>query len=548
MSKKIEPKRKHKVEKMNIDAQKDNLRNTIILGIIIFFTFLLFARALEYNFIGYDDPQYIIDNSLIKNLSIEGVQDIFTTPVIGMYNPLTFLVYMFEYSLFGLDPKGYHFFNLLFHIIAIIMVYKFIFKLTNRYETATIVALLFAIHPMHIAVVTWISQMKTSLEAIFYFSALIYYVKYLKENYKAKNLVFVGIFFILAALSKPSAVTIAPMLFLLDYYFSRKMDKRLFIDKIPFFAIAIFFGILTLVTHSEDSIFKVNQGYSLINNILIANYSIVFYFQKLFLPLNLSTIYPYPDNALYLPIKYYLSIPVIPLILLLIYKAGNFKKEIIFGILFFAISISVLIRIIPSGFFSAANRYSYISYTGLFLIIGQFISYLLDHKFTYTNKLKPYIIPFLALIIGFFVYRTTVRIGKWKDTITLFTDVIAKYPNVPVAYSNRGYAHALLGNHQNAWVDYNTAIALDSGSAQVFLNRALTETVLGKYDEALDDFNKVIELNPNYGAAYFDRALIKRDMNDLKAAFDDFKKAESLGIRQAHDQIEQLNSIIKIDN
>lgn len=535
-------KKNKKAAQLKSDASVQKGRNTLILVGIIMFTFLLFAKSIYYNFIGFDDPEYIVNNGLIRNLSINGLKDIFTTPVIGMYNPLTFVVYAIEYKLFGLSPSGYHFFNLLFHLIAVVLVFKFIYKLTGRYETASVVAILFAVHPMHVSVVTWLSQLKTSLCVVFYFSALISYLKYLQNGYKNKQLLFVNLFFVLALLSKPSAVTIPLMLFLIDYYFSRKINKQMIFEKTPLLIFSLGMGFLTLYTHAEDSIFSINKEYSLINNLLIANYSVVFYLEKIIFPFNLSAIYPYPESTIYLPLKYYLALPVIPLLFYLIIKTGAFRKELIFGLLFFIISISVVIRIVPAGFFSAANRYSYLSYTGLFFIIGQFITYTLDYKFSFSATVRKYVISGFFTLLAVFSLLTAIRISVWEDSISLFSDVISKYPKVPVAYSNRGYAKALLGDYHAAWVDLNTAIELDSMSIQAYLNRAITETALGKYDESKADLQKVIEMDPKCGAAYYDRGILKVALGDTLGAIEDYKKAQSLGLKEAKRQMELLQA------
>jgi hypothetical protein len=525
---------------------KDEKRNFLILGLIITFTTCLFAKSLYYTFIGYDDPQYVIDNTLIRDLSPAGIKNIFSTPVIGMYNPLTFIVYSVEYKMFGLDPKGYHFFNLLFHLIATLLCYKFILRLTRRYETAAIVSLLFAIHPMHVSVVTWISQTKTSLCVIFYFAALIQYIRYIKDGYEWKRIAYVILFFLLAVLSKPSAVTLAPMLCLIDYYTGRKIDRRLILEKVPVFLFSLIFGIITLMTHSEDSIFKINEGYSILHLVLIANYSVVFYIHKFLLPFDLSVIYPYPEAGDILPLQYYLSIPVIPLIFYLVYKAKMFRKEIVFGILFFLISISVMLRIVPSGYFGAANRYSYLSYTGLFFILAQFITYTIDNKFSFAWKLRRFVIPAISLMILFLSLRTNTRVEKWKDSITLFTDVINKYPNASVAYANRGYAKSILGDHAGAMDDYNASLKLEENNTQCHLNRGLALTYLQRFEEAILDFNRVIELDPKAGAAYFDRALLHSVRNDTIRAISDFKMAKTLGIAAAEAEISNLRQGIRM--
>ena len=559
-------------------SKKDILIKYSILGSILIFTFLIFSDTLHYQFVNWDDPFYVLNNLEIKNFSFEGFKKIFTTPIIGMYNPITFVVYAFEYKFWGLNPKTFHLFNLLFHLIATVTVFNFIYNLSKRYETATIVALLFAIHPMHISAVTWISQTKTSLYLIFYFLALNYYLKYIKDNYKIKYLVYISILFILSCLSKPSAVTLAPIMLLLDYYLSRKIDKRLILEKIPFFAIALFFGILTLMTHgeAEDSIFEVSQNYSLFNNILVSNYSIVFYINKLFFPFNLCTIYPYPETTPYLPLKYYFSLPIIPIILFLIYKAGNFRKEMIFGLLFFAIAISVLIRFVPSGFFRAANRYTYLSYTGLFYIIGQFYVYIIDNKFPFARKLKTYVIALLAILVILCSVLTVYRIPVWENSITLFTDIIKKKPKLALAYNNRAIAKKDIGDNQGAiddftkaveidptyfpgynnrgeikrllndedgaLIDYNKAIDINPKYVEAYNNRGIIYFNKGKLVEALTDYNTAIILNPKNGASFHNRGLIRLMQKDTLNALTDFEMAAKLGIEQSHNMTMSLST------
>jgi tetratricopeptide (TPR) repeat protein len=539
---KIPAKIKNGGSRKSTTGSPDLRRNGFILGAILVFTLLLFGRAKDFYFVTWDDPQYLIENHIIRDLSFNGLVNIFTTPVIGMYNPVTFLVYSVVFKFFGLDPNAYHVLNIFLHILATGIVFRFMMKLTGRYETAAIVGLLFAIHPMHVSVAVWVSQTKTSLCTIFFFTALLYYVRYLKEGYGRKNLFYVGLYFLLAVLSKPSAVTITPLLFLLDYYFSRTWNRRLFVEKIPFLALSVSFGILTLVTHANegDSIFILNHGYSLLNNFLIGNYSIVFYIEKLFLPLKLSTIYPYPEQAVWLPLKYYLSVPVIPLLIYLTYKAGRFRKEMVFGLLFFVISISVLVRIIPAGAFMSANRYSYISYTGLFFIIGQFVVYNLDGKFTYSWKAKKYVLASLAFFILFYSYRTTIRVSKWENGVTLFDDVIAKYPKVMEAYTNRGYAKEQMGDHEGAYVDYNTAVDLNPKASQTYLNRAILTFKMGKDEESISDFSKVVGFHPDFGDAYFYRGILRKRNQDPYGALKDFKSADSLGVTAAKQELKLL--------
>ncbi|MFA6261317.1 MAG: glycosyltransferase family 39 protein [Bacteroidia bacterium] len=519
-------------------------KHLMIKGVILAYAFVLFSKSLNFPFITFDDPDYVVNNLLIRNFSLQGIWDILTTPVIGMYNPITFLVYMIEYQIAGLSPKTFHFFNIVFHLIATAFVYNFTYKLSKSYITAALVALLFAIHPTHVSVVTWVSQTKTSLFLIFYFSALISYLRYL-EKPERKYLIYAGMYFLISVLSKPSAVTLAPMLILIDYYTGRKIDKRSLMEKIPFFIISLIFGIVNLYSHmeAEDAIFDVNDNYSLINNLLISNYSIVFYFKKLIFPFNFSTIYPYPDNTPILPLKYYLSIPVIPFLIWAVYKSGQFKKEMIFGLLFFVIAVSVLVKILPSGFFRAANRYTYLSYTGLFYIMGQFCTYVYDGKFKFSEKLKPYMFALLAFYLLFCTYKTSVRIDVWKDSVSLFTDVINKKPKLAMAYNLRALAKLETGDRQGAREDYMMAIKINPKYFEGYINLGIIDYSEGKFEEAMLNYDKGIRLNSTLGMGFHNRAILKMKTGDTLGAYNDWKKAIELNVPQAKRPFEDLSEI-----
>ncbi len=560
--------RKKKEETITIQ-NPDRKRNIFIMLSILTLSFILFAPALNYQFVYWDDPDYVLNNLLIRDLSWEGFKNILVTPVIGMYNPVPFILYAILYNFWGLDPKVFHLTNIILHLLATVAVYKFIFKLTKRYEVAGIVTFLFALHPMHVSVAVWIAQLKTSLYISFFFFGLSNYLNYIQRDFRIKYLIYAAALFLLALLSKPSAVAFAPMLFLIDYYLSRELDRRLIIEKIPFLLIALFFGLLTIITHSAegDSIFEVSVKYSLLNNLLVSNYAVGFYFLKLFYPLQLSTIYAYPENTQVLPLKYYLAIPVIPIIIWLVYKSGKFRKEIVFGLLFFVFAIAVLIRIIPSGFFGVANRYTYLSYTGLFFIIGQYVVYVLDNKFSYSLKIKNYLIVAVCLFFSLCIWRVTVRVKVWENSITLFDDIIKKEPKLALAYNQRGLAKMDAGdinggmedftkaievdslyaqaynnrgayrksakNYKGALEDLNKAIDIDSTYASAYNNRANTYFDLRNLDNALHDYNKAVQYDSSLGQAFYNRGLLKLNLADTLGGMEDFKRAARLNIKQA---------------
>jgi len=514
-------------------------RDYIILVLIVFFSAVLFGKVIHFEFVSFDDPDYVLLNPFIKGLSYENFTKIFTTPVIGMYNPVTFLVYAIEYELFGLSPKYFHLCNLLFHLIATIVLYVFSKRLTGRYESATIIALLFAVHPMHVSVVAWVSQTKTSLMFIFYILALLSYFKSELSENKGRYIFLTFMSFILAILSKPDAVTLPLILVLIDYYRSGTISFSILKSKWLYFLVSLFFGLLTLFTHAqaEDVIFEVSKEYSLFNSLLVGNYGIVFYIHKFFYPIDLVAINPYPEANPYLPLRYYLSAPVIPALLFIIYKAKNFRKEIIFGSLFFLITIFILVKFVPTGFFKSANRYSYLSYVGLSFIVAQFFVYILDNKFGYRPLLKKYFSILLAISFIFFSYRVTIRVNTWQSSMTLYNDVLKKRPNVPVALKNRGNIKLEKNDYKGALEDFERAYELDTSDVQAVNNIGSVYFVTGNMQEALNKFNYVIERLPKNGVAYYNRGLVKYNLNDLNGGLEDVRKAATLGLPQAVDLI-----------
>ncbi len=232
-----------------------------------------------------------------------------------------------------------------------------------------------------------------------------------------------------------------------------------------------------------------------------------------------------------------------------------------------------MLRVIPSGQFGMSNVYSYLSYTGLFFIIGQFVVYVLDNKISFSENAKKYIVVFLCVFVIFCSWRTIHRVKVWENSITLFDDVVKKYPNMAMGYNQRASAKAELNkDYTGAIDDLNKAIELDPSSFNYINNRGLYKTELGLFDEALVDINAAIKLNPsnamaynnrgriylnyknyieakknfdsaikfdtNYNAAYFNRGQLNLEIGDTLGAVKDWMVADQLGLPIAKRQLD----------
>ena len=403
--------------------------------------------------------------------------------------------------------------------------------LTRRIEPSIIVALFFAIHPMHVESVAWISERKDVLYSFFYIGSLIAYINYLKKSKKTKYLLYSLSLFIFSLLSKSMAVTLPLVLILIDYYYKRKFKNKVIVEKIPFFVLSILFGIIAILSQKASGATDISPLFSLLDKVFIAGYAIMFYIVKMFVPFKLSALHYYPIKVNgVLPVEYYIAFVVIMLVILLVYrmnKSNNFRKVLIFGMLFFLITIFLVLQIIPIGNVITAERYTYIPYIGLFFIIGQSYCYLVDSK-NFGKKMKPFLVILLIGYTVFFSITTFNRNKVWKNGIVLFSDVIENYPFICHAYWARGIAKYNNNDFKGSIDDYDKSIELNHSYLKAYNNRGGVKFILQDYKGAIKDFNKVIKLRPDYSAAYYNRGLAEFGLLRYNEAMKGFDKSIKL--------------------
>ncbi|MFA6922733.1 MAG: tetratricopeptide repeat protein [Bacteroidales bacterium] len=525
-------KKKHPVQSQKLKAidKNEKLKKTIyfILSAIVLLTIIVFSNSLRNNFISnWDDDVYILNNTDIKDFNFVKFGRILHSYYNSNYHPLTTLYYAIEYNVFGMNPVPFHLSNLLFHLMNVCLVFYFIFLLTKKTDVATIVSVLFAIHPMHVESVSWIAERKDVLYAFFFLGSLIYYLKYIQNDSKYKPLVISGILFLFSCFSKSMAVTLPFVLILIDYYLTRQFSKKIILEKIPFFIIAIIFGAVAFDSQSQFGSTNMAPVFSAFSRIFLLSYSVMYYVVMLFFPVNLSAIHYYPINqGEALPMYCYFSLLAIALIAFGVYKAKKMKKEIIFGLLFFIITISLVIQLVPIGRAIVSERYSYITYLGLFFIIGMFYNGIVEKYFSSSiNKLKPVLQFSFIIYILIFSYESYSRNKVWKNGIILFTDVIEKYPDKSHPYLARAGAKMNINDSQGALEDYASAIKLDPNNAEAYNNRAVIENTQKQYEAAIADCKEAIRIKPGYPDAYNNYGVALNNLKKYKEAIEVFNKA-----------------------
>ncbi|HEU5310634.1 MAG TPA: hypothetical protein VFV24_04195, partial [Candidatus Eisenbacteria bacterium] len=217
-------------------------------------TIAAMAPSLQNGFTNWDDPEYVLENHLIRDLSPSGLAAIGTSFLDGNYHPLTVLSLALDYRFGGLDPSGYHRTNLAIHVLATLAVFWLVLLLTGSRELSTFVALFHGVHPMHVESVAWVTERKDLLYGLFYFLACASYVIWLRGD-RRKPLAYAAtvLFFVLSLLSKGMAVTLPLALLAIDFLLERKWSwKAQAAEKAPFFALALGFGILAVIAQRSE--------------------------------------------------------------------------------------------------------------------------------------------------------------------------------------------------------------------------------------------------------------------------------------------------------
>jgi protein O-mannosyl-transferase len=506
----------------------------LLLAALLVLTALVYMNSLHGAILNFDDVEYFNNHPEVLRLTWKNIGMYFSHYYVIMYQPLPVLSFAINYHFSSLNTLPMHVVNLFFHLSNIILVYYLIKKVSERFDVAFIVAILFALHPLNVEAVSWISARSSGMYTFFYFLSLVFYIDYIKKGLKWRYIIVAFLFFILSLFSKAQAVTLPVVLLLFDYYFKRKLISwRTLLEKIPFFALSIVFGIVAMSdAGTMANITKgMMQDYSLFDAFFLVCYSFVFYFFKLLVPFSLASVYVYPPKMNgHLPIICYFTPAILAVIAFLIFKLRHYRYVILGAGLFF-ITISLNIQIIPSRLFIVTERYAYFPFIGLFFIIGMFYDDLAKKKSPRLKQLRSLITAVLAIYTIAFSYTIYERNKIWKSDIPFMTDILHKNPEVPYlsrAYGNRGHAYSLMNDYPDAIKDFSDAIRLKSDEGISYFNRGLCYYKLQKYQEAIADYDLAVKYNGGAFVVYSNRAVAKFDSKDYPGTVNDCNLATKM--------------------
>ena len=497
-------------------AARDRL---LWLAAILALTFVVYLPTLDNGFTNWDDTHYVTANPLLAHPNPRAV---LTTPLLGNYHPLTMWSLSLNYQISGLRPGSYHVVNLLLHVANTALVFVFVWMLSGgRRWTSAVTSLFFGIHPMHVESVAWIAERKDVLFSFFYLLGLITYLRFLER----KALPWLGltlIAFILSAASKPAAVVFPLTLLAIDLYRRRPIRTALLLEKVAFLAVSLACGLLTL--KAQISAEAIDNVWNPFERVLIASKATLLYVGKLFAPVHLSALYPYPVAGNGLGPEFYAAFAAAAILIPGIVYLNRRNRPVLFGLAFFFINIVLVLQLLTVGGAVIAERYTYLPYIGLFFALA----WPLDDRPGAAPSRFPWkgvIAAAFLLLLPLSLYQTWVRCDVWKDSESLWNDTIRKFPSAARAWNFKGVTLAEQARYDSAYVYFDRAIQVMPNYSQALNNRAAMKIRRGDPAGALVDVSRAISLNSTYRDAYANRAITYSMLGDREKSIADNRRA-----------------------
>lgn len=377
----------------------------------------------------WDDRWQVMADMTSAGFTPANLRTIFTQSLCGQYSPVNQLCYLAVYTLAGgYNASAFHLFCVVVHLANVLLIYFLFARLLSGSKrikeewikpVAFVTALLFAVHPLNVEAVAWISASKIVVYAFFYVLALYMYVIYV-ESRKNGYLLLSLFFFLCSFGGKEQAVILPVCLFIIDWLMKRDWrDKRVWLEKLPFLFLACVMGCLTFY-FAYGQVSLGGRNYALWQRLVFGSYSFTEYLSKWLMPFNLLYVYPFPSQ-IGEPVPYrFLFYPLLLTVIALSFRRLLAKWYIAFGLLFFTVNLVMTLHIIPMPRFTiVADRYIYLSSAGLSFIAG----YLLCTVYFRYKAIGKYVLLLFALCclgLGFYARE---RVKVWKNSDTLKSEI-----------------------------------------------------------------------------------------------------------------------------
>ena len=496
----------------NNDVHPQRLVRIVYL-LLILTTLIVFHQLPSYDFINLDDDLFVYENPQVQaGFTKEGVLWAFTTFHPDYWRPLSWLSHMLDCQLFGLRPGLHHLTNLLFHLANSVLLLFILRKMTGSLWHSSFVAALFALHPLHVESVAWVAERKDLLSAFFWLLTIWAYSRY-AEHPDLRRYLLVLLFFTLGLMSKPMVVTLPAILLLLDFWplgrlhvhqvpsmsapgMAKPSVMRLVWEKIPLFALSAATIGVTLLSTKEVGTLKSFDLFPLSTRIANALVSYLSYITKMIWPQHLAVYYPHPGN---IPIWQSAGAAFILVGLsVMAVRAWRNRPYLTVGWLWYLVTLSPVIGLVQAGSQAMADRYTYLSLIGIFIMVAWSVPSLLEG---WRNR-RALLIILATVLLSVLATSTWVQVRHWKNSVTLFQHSIEVTTDNHFARNNLGVALARQGRLDEAIYHYSESLRLKADQGEVHNNLANALAARGDPEEALAHYYKALQIAPDSASAH----------------------------------------------
>ena len=493
-----------------IKITREQLKTTAVAVSLVIGILAVYHQVRTFDFLNYDDNVYITENPYVMNgVTWDGVVAAFTKPINAGWTPVSTLTQMIDVDLFGLDPGPPHIINVIFHCSNTVLLFMLLRAMTGAFWPSAFAAALFALHPLHVEPVAWLSSRKDVLSMHFFLLTLKFYMQYAERpSWKFYLLSFFH--YLPALLCKPMVVTLPVLLLLLDAWPLRRLaaspvfsEKRrifrgLFREKIPFLFASLAVCVITVyVQHSGGAVRTLSEVgfFERLGNAML---SYVMYVWVTVWPAGLAPYYPYPATlspwAVFGAVAALLAVTAFALL------RWHKSPYLVTGWFWWLVTLLPVIGIVQIGSFARADRFTYLPHIGLFVIVAWGLEEL-------TRKIPargPVVAAIAVVVLAPLVTASYVQASYWKNTITLFEHTLRVTDDNAVAHNNLGVAlmkraRAMEGNAVDfgaAESNLREAIRIAPAYADAHNNLGIALMLQGK-EGSLEAFQKTLELAPD---------------------------------------------------
>lgn len=519
---------------MDLQQSSGTLRRNQSQGLVVVLSlalaalvFAAFQPAMDNDFVGYDDPDYVTSNVMVqRGLNWDGVAWALTSTEAANWHPLTWMSHMLDVQFFGLNPAGHHLTSVLLHTLSAVLVFLVLRTLTGTTWRSVLVAALFGLHPLRVESVAWVAERKDALSTVFWFLTILAYTHYVRtpETNKQRTRILFGLALLCFAgglMAKPMLVTLPFVLLLLDVWPLKRLAQKpvatLVLEKLPFFVLTAASCFITFhVQHSAGAVNEhLSPGYRLSNAVI----SFVRYLGNIFWPAELAFFHPHPTHW---PASYVaLTVLVLTGISVLAIRLRRHQPSLLIGWCWFLGTLVPVIGLVQVGQQSIADRYTYIPSVGILIALVWGVHALVADRKQLAQGLG---LIGIAAALGCLVL-TRQQTRTWKDTESLCRHAIAVTPDNYLAHDMLGAVFEKQGLNADALREHLLALEIKPSYAEAHNNLAVVLQNQGNLAQAVEHYQMAIQLRPRYAEAHFNLAIALEAAGQFENAATEYSRA-----------------------